>query len=73
MWIALNEYPLGSERLDKGEIQFAIDLYTGSLGELIKENSRLNKLVDELLNENKALHKYKDFYRDYSEKYNSGY
>lgn len=64
---------VNSRKLSSNEVQVAIDLYTSSLGELIKENSRLNKLVDELLNENKVLHKYKDFHRDYSEKYNSGY
>ena len=62
--MALNECPLDSERLNKVEVQFAIDLYTSSLGELIKENSRLNKLVDELLNENKKLKEWKNWYQD---------
>lgn len=64
---------VNSRELSSSEVQLAIDLYTSSFGEIIKENSRINKLIDELLNENKSLHKYKDFYTDYSKEYNSGY
>lgn len=52
------------------EIQLAINLYRDEMGILQKENQRLNKLVDELLNELKY---YKDFKMKYDEKYSSGY
>ncbi|HOA81179.1 MAG TPA: hypothetical protein PKK61_08985 [Defluviitaleaceae bacterium] len=63
--ILLNHYGMSSE-----EIQLAINLYRDEMGILQKENQRLNKLVDELLNELKY---YKDFKMKYDEKYSSGY
>jgi cell division septum initiation protein DivIVA len=63
--ILLDHYGMSSE-----EIQFAINLYRDEMGILQKENQRLNKLVDELLNELKY---YKDFKMKYDEKYSSGY
>lgn len=58
--ILLDHYGMSSE-----EIQFAINLYRDEMGILQKENQRLNKLVDELLNELKY---YKDFKMNYEEK-----
>lgn len=55
---------LDPKGLNEGETQLAIDLYISSLGELIKENSRLNKLVDELLNENKKLKDWKNWHQE---------
>ena len=52
------------------EIQLAINLYRDEMGILQEENQKLNKLVDELLNELKY---YKDFKMKYDEKYSSGY
>ncbi len=56
--------------MDSEKIQLAINLYRVEMGVLQKENQRLNKLVDELLNELKY---YKDFKMKYDEKYSSGY
>lgn len=58
--ILLDHYGMSSE-----EIQFAINLYRDEMGILQKENQRLNKLVDELLNELKY---YKDFKMNYEKK-----
>jgi hypothetical protein len=58
--ILFDHYGMSSE-----EIQFAINLYRDEMGILQKENQRLNKLVDELLNELKY---YKDFKMNYEEK-----
>lgn len=58
--ILLNHYGMTPE-----EIQLAINLYKDKMGILQKENQRLNKLVDELLNELKY---YKDFKMKYGEK-----
>lgn len=59
---------LNPRELPTKDIQLAIDMYISELGESKKENSRLNKLVDELLNENKKLKEWKDWYQ---EKYDS--
>lgn len=63
--VSLNHHGMSSE-----EIQLAINLYKDEMGVLQKENQRLNKMVDELLNELKY---YKDFKMKYDEKYSSGY
>lgn len=63
--ILLDHYGMSPE-----EIQLAINLYRDEMGLLQKENQKLNKLVDELLNE---LEYYKDFKMKYDEKYSSGY
>lgn len=62
---------LDAKGLTHTEIQLAIDGYKATKDNLERENMRLNKLVDELLNENKILYKYRDFYRDYRNKYDS--
>lgn len=62
--ITLDKYSLDLKGLSTEETQLAIDLYVNSLGELIKENSRLNKITDELLNELNYLRKWRDWYQD---------
>ena len=56
--------------MDPEEIQLAINLYRNEMGILQKENQRLNKLIDELLNELKY---YKNSKMKYDEKYSSVY
>lgn len=62
--ITLGKYSLDLKGLSTEETQLAIDLYVNSLGELIKENSRLNKITDELLNELNYLRKWRDWYQE---------
>lgn len=56
--------------MDPEKIQLAINLYRDEMGVLQEENQRLNKLIDELLNELKY---YKDLKMKYDEKYSNEY
>lgn len=55
---------LNHRTLSPYEIQNAIDLYIINQNEIKIENERLQKLTDELLNENKALRKFKEWYQN---------
>ncbi|MGJ0846456.1 hypothetical protein ACR77J_07200 [Tissierella praeacuta] len=64
------EILLSTKELSPEEIQLAIDGYKMTKDQLERDNIRLNKMVDNLLNELKY---YKDFKMKYDEKYSSGY
>lgn len=63
-------YSLDHKNLKPAEIENAINFYIMNKEEVFAENLRLQKLVDELMNE---LKKYKQFYDEEFHKHNSGY